>query len=154
MKWKEIEKTFIMEKYLTMTQPEMAEELGRKLNSVKSYMSNNGITLPKEIRSQRFRKATLKMRNQLGGMKGSNNPNWRGGVSKNSYRYKLRQKKKFPEKIRAGQIVQNALRSGKLEKQRCEVCGDQNGHAHHEDYNKPLEVIWLCRKHHLQRHRS
>lgn len=25
--------------------------------------------------------------------------------------------------------------------------------AHHSDYNKPLEVLWLCREHHLAWHR-
>jgi hypothetical protein len=26
--------------------------------------------------------------------------------------------------------------------------------AHHEDYDKPLDVIWLCRTHHKLRHRE
>lgn len=34
----------------------------------------------------------------------------------------------------------------------CEVCGDPNVHAHHEDYTKPLEVNWLCPLHHVERH--
>lgn len=35
----------------------------------------------------------------------------------------------------------------------CERCGAK-AHAHHEDYDKPLEVVWLCPIHHKQRHRE
>ena len=36
----------------------------------------------------------------------------------------------------------------------CEVCGYENTDKHHDDYSKPLQVMWFCRKHHIQRHRS
>jgi hypothetical protein len=57
-----------------------------------------------------------------------------------------------PEKFKATCVVNNALRDGKLEKKPCEVCGSEKSQAHHDDYSKPLDVIWLCRKHHLERH--
>lgn len=40
-----------------------------------------------------------------------------------------------------------------LEKQPCEICG-YNGYveAHHEDYDKPKEVTWLCYQHHQALH--
>jgi hypothetical protein len=41
---------------------------------------------------------------------------------------------------------------GKLTKKPCEVCGSELVEMHHEDYSKPLEVRWLCRKHHLELH--
>ncbi len=154
MKWKPEEYEFILNNYLTKPQQEMANILGRSLDSIKQHMSRNGITLPEDIRSLRFKKANEKMRKQLGGMKGANNPNWKGGRSTDNYYYKLRQMKRFPERVKAREIFYQEIRSGRIKRQPCEVCGDQNGHAHHEDYNKPLEVIWLCRKHHLQRHRS
>lgn len=46
-----------------------------------------------------------------------------------------------------------AIRSGQLVKQPCQVCGDPKSQAHHDDYSKPLEVQWLCSKHHGERHR-
>lgn len=59
-----------------------------------------------------------------------------------------------PEKYKAQTMVGNALRDGKLHKQPCEICGDINVHAHHHDYFKPLDVIWLCAKHHQRLHHS
>ena len=38
-----------------------------------------------------------------------------------------------------------------LERQLCNICG-KKADAHHEDYSKPLDVMWLCRQHHIQRH--
>lgn len=40
-----------------------------------------------------------------------------------------------------------------LEQQPCEVCGEQRAHRHHDDYSKPLEVRWLCPRHHGEVHR-
>jgi ribosomal protein S27AE len=35
----------------------------------------------------------------------------------------------------------------------CEVCGTTlNVHAHHDDYDAPLNVRWLCGKHHSRFH--
>lgn len=49
-----------------------------------------------------------------------------------------------------------ALRKKKLiRKNKCELCDEtQNIHGHHEDYQKPLEVVWLCPTHHFERHRK
>jgi len=44
-------------------------------------------------------------------------------------------------------------RRGKLVQKLCEKCGDHKSEKHHNDYNKPLEVTWLCRKCHLSFHR-
>jgi hypothetical protein len=35
----------------------------------------------------------------------------------------------------------------------CEVCGALSAEAHHKDYSRPLDVVWLCRKHHMELHR-
>jgi hypothetical protein len=51
---------------------------------------------------------------------------------------------------RARQAVANALRSGRLVKQLCEVCKVVETESHHDDYTKPLEVRWLCKSHHVE----
>lgn len=59
-------------------------------------------------------------------------------------------RRKQNRKLKAHWTVQNALISGVLQKQTC-FCG-KKAQAHHEDYSKPLDVIWLCQKHHSERH--
>ena len=53
---------------------------------------------------------------------------------------------------RAQPKVMAAIASGKLTKKPCEKCGAE-AEAHHDDYNYPLKVRWLCRKHHAEWHR-
>jgi hypothetical protein len=45
-------------------------------------------------------------------------------------------------------------RRGRLAPQPCRVCGSEKVEMHHEDYDKPLDVTWLCRPCHLALHRS
>lgn len=60
---------------------------------------------------------------------------------------KRRWSKRNPEKRAAHIAVSNAIRDGKLFPRTCEVCG-KKAQAHHDDYSNPLEVKWLCPKHH------
>jgi hypothetical protein len=55
-----------------------------------------------------------------------------------------------PEKYAARTAVGNAVRDGRLAKLPCEVCGSSESQAHHHDYSKPLDVRWLCFKHHRE----
>jgi hypothetical protein len=57
-----------------------------------------------------------------------------------------------PVEYAAHAAVGNAVRDGRLKKEPCVVCKSDNVHAHHEDYSKPLAVIWLCPEHHQQYH--
>ena len=57
-------------------------------------------------------------------------------------------------KKRAHTIVRRAIQSGKMHRQPCIVCGNAEVEAHHEDYSKPLDVMWLCRKHHGEHHHN
>ena len=61
-----------------------------------------------------------------------------------------------PEKAKANGIINDMLRYGKLERPtKCSVCGVEcKPQAHHPDYSKPTEVIWLCTKCHSTLHRE
>jgi hypothetical protein len=45
------------------------------------------------------------------------------------------------------------LQRGVLKREACEVCSSEKTEMHHDDYNKPKEVRWFCRKHHLMHHK-
>ena len=87
---------------------------------------------------------------------GKNNSNWKEGISKNNYHYKKIQKARYPEKIKAREIVQKAIKSGELIKPNtCGICekyfeDKRKVHGHHEDYNQPLKVVWCCKKCHKE----
>lgn len=50
--------------------------------------------------------------------------------------------------------VGHAIRIGTLVRLPCIRCGAEKSIAHHEDYDKPLEVVWLCQPCHKQRHKE
>ena len=56
-----------------------------------------------------------------------------------------------PSKRTAQLKVGRAIREKKLLRRACEVCGSR-AQAHHDDYSKPLDVRWLCPKHHAAWH--
>ena len=54
---------------------------------------------------------------------------------------------------KARQMVVTATRAGLIAPQPCEDCGFIGStEGHHEDYTKPLELIWLCFRCHRIRH--
>lgn len=67
---------------------------------------------------------------------------------------KFRQKN--PEKYAAHEAVTIAVASGKLVKpDTCSSCGNfARVQGHHEDYSKPLDVVWLCSTCHAKRHHA
>lgn len=83
----------------------------------------------------------------------------RNRPNKKAYVHTLEQYKEWrdrnPEKASAHARVSYAVKTGKLVKQPCEKCGKQvRIEAHHTDYSKPLDVVWLCRQHHKEIHRT
>ena len=111
----------------------------------KSFFKNHEeyLTLYKQYRTSKILKLRKYNREY--------NKQWR---KKNNYSDVLRYEKKYPEKRLARLFVLSALNSGKLKKLPCIVCGSLKSQAHHEDYSKPLEVIWLCALHHKRLHQE
>lgn len=66
----------------------------------------------------------------------------------NTSAYRVR----YPERYKATTAVNNALKRGAITKTACWVCGEAEVDAHHADYSRPLDVIWLCVMHHRQIH--
>jgi hypothetical protein len=62
----------------------------------------------------------------------------------------LHRKETCPEKLTARSRVSSAVRDGRLIKRPCVTCGAIKVEAHHPDYSRPLEVIWLCSQHHRE----
>lgn len=59
-----------------------------------------------------------------------------------------------PDKRKAHNAVNNAVRDGRLEKpDACSSCGRVvRLEGHHDDYTKPLDVIWFCCRCHRRYH--
>lgn len=72
---------------------------------------------------------------------------------------RLRKRERISQQVY--RCVTKAIAEGSLVPQPCEVCssmpilanGNRGVQAHHDDYTKPLEVRWLCSKHHAEWHR-
>lgn len=54
----------------------------------------------------------------------------------------------------AHQKVNVQIKKGNIKKLPCEVCNKLPAMAHHDDYSKPLQIRWLCAKHHYDYHQS
>ena len=72
--------------------------------------------------------------------------NLSGSISKVKYVSENRKKK-------GARLLANlAQEYGFLVPKPCERCGAQSQHKHHEDYDKPLDIVWLCVRCHVGLH--
>jgi len=150
-KWLEEEVNYLLNNYDTITYRDISKKLGRTLSSVKSKARSLDLKLSKDQLHER-RGVHFRERNKLN--LGENNPNWKGGISKNHYHYKKLQVERYPERVKARKLVGRAIESGKLVRKPCLICGKKEVQGHHEDYSKPLDIIWICKKHHDMYHRG
>lgn len=89
--------------------------------------------------------------------KGKRNKKRYVGSDKGCIMVKERSRKnreRFPEKCRARDVLNNAVKSGKIKApSNCIVCSKRRKlHGHHDDYDNPLEVRWMCQKCHDTEH--
>lgn len=58
------------------------------------------------------------------------------------------------KKANARSYAKVYYKRGKIIKTPCIDCGSLETEKHHEDYDKPIDVIWLCRNCHSLRHKG
>ncbi len=61
-------------------------------------------------------------------------------------------RKRDQAKVRARKAVYQEIKMGRMVRGDCTGCGAPKAHAHHEDYSRPLAVVWMCRRCHDQHH--
>ena len=111
---------------------------------------NKGDMQTKEEKLLKHRESQRKYKASIAGKKTEN----RYRKSKYYQAYRIRHANKLKEHRVVWKLVDTAKRSGTLLKKRCEVCNKKDAIAHHDDYNKPLEIRWLCRYHHYLYHKK
>ena len=73
------------------------------------------------------------------------NPSFRAARSR-------KQRARDADKNRVRNLTSRAIARGILTRQPCERCGHEKTQAHHDDYSRPLDVRWLCRRCHAAYH--
>ena len=65
-------------------------------------------------------------------------------------------RKKYPERYFAHNELNKALKRGDIVKpDKCIGCLEVSRlHGHHDDYSKPLDVLWMCIQHHRDLHNN
>lgn len=76
---------------------------------------------------------------------------------KEAARLRAARRQQRPEQARAHTAVHRAVERGELTRGECvhadDTCSERIV-AHHPDYAKPLEVVWMCQSHHLRMHKA
>ncbi len=77
----------------------------------------------------------------------------KGRIAENEKEYRANNR----HKSKAHAVVNRMVKTGEMMVPvACQKCGDGSMklHAHHEDYNKPTDVIWLCPSCHFKIHKK
>ena len=81
------------------------------------------------------------------------NKKWQKTEKYKAYYKKRREDPENVFKAVARCATTRAIKKGLLTKMPCEVCGSEKRiQAHHTDYSKPLEIVWLCSICHKKEH--
>ena len=66
--------------------------------------------------------------------------------------YKSKEHVKTKDRVRSK--TNWLVRTGKLKRKPCKICGETITEAHHRNYQDYLDIEWLCRKHHRELHKK
>ena len=141
--WKRTELEELKQLVDTMSNEKLCKHFSVPITTLRNVMQKYKIKRDADIL------LTLRSENKSG----NNNPNWKGGVSKDGARYSTIQRERYPERKHARDAVYRALKTGKLIKPgKCEDCGEETARlqGHHESYEPDewLDINWLCRRCH------
>jgi hypothetical protein len=75
-----------------------------------------------------------------------------GGLREAQKEAQRRWRARHPERYQCQLQTMKLIRTGVLVRQRCELCGQEQAFAYHEDYGDPMSVHWLCREHAPRNH--
>lgn len=101
---------------------------------------------------ERQRKTWASYSSENGDALRERNRQYRAETRQQAAAYRAEYKATCAPKIAAKNAIRLAILTGKLRQQPCEVCGATVADAHHDDYSAPLEIRWLCRRHHTAWH--
>lgn len=62
-------------------------------------------------------------------------------------------RQKNREQFRCNYTYQKYRKKHSIERGKCSLCFSENAEAHHNDYSKPLVIVWLCKDCHEWSHK-
>ena len=114
-------------------------------------MLNRNKFKTREEYNQWYREYREKNKEKIRAYNKEYNKLWR---RKNGYHNEEKWRKNNRLKVNVEQMLIRAIKRGEIKRMPCMICGKEKTHAHHPDYVKPLEVIFLCSLHHKEIHRK
>ena len=73
---------------------------------------------------------------------------------KYGYKWQNLWKKRNKTKVKVHSFVNYLISIGKIQRKPCVVCGSEKVVAYHENYKKPLYIIFMCPQHHSEYHKK
>jgi hypothetical protein len=85
-------------------------------------------------------------------MRGDQQRRWRKlPGNRKKERERTRERWRTDPRVRCRRALQNAKRRGKVKAEPCRECGGtEHIEAHHDNYDEPFNVVWLCRECHRE----
>jgi hypothetical protein len=112
--------------------------------------------MPKKFKTKKeynewFKKYRDKNREKIRKYNREYNRIWRRDFG---YQNETNSTNRYPIKKYARYLFHKALNNGIIKKHNCKICGSEKSQGHHNNYYKPLRVIWLCALHHTEYHKK